>query len=66
MKVLRQVAAELGATPSQVVIAWLMQNTPRMIPLITSSSQQRLQENIDAAQITMSADQLARLNQVAY
>jgi aryl-alcohol dehydrogenase-like predicted oxidoreductase len=66
LAVLRNVAAEVGATPNQVVIAWLMQNTPRMIPLITSSSQERLQENIDAAQVTLSADQLARLNQVTY
>jgi aryl-alcohol dehydrogenase-like predicted oxidoreductase len=66
MKVLREVANEVGATPNQVVIACLMQNTPRMIPLITSSSQERLQENIDAGQVTLSADHLARLNQVTY
>src|SRR5690606_5678752 len=65
-KVLREVAEEVGATPNQVVIEWLMQNTPRMLPLISSSSQERLQENIDAANVTLTAEQLDRLNNVSY
>lgn len=66
LKVLREVAAEVGATPNQVVIAWLMQNTPRMLPLISSSSQERLQENIEAANVTLTAEQIDRLNNVSY
>lgn len=62
MRVLREVAAETGATPNQVVLAWFVQNTPSMIALISSSSQARLQESLDADALTLTADQLQRLN----
>lgn len=64
LSVLREIAAEVGATPNQVVIAWLTQNTPAMIALISSSSQERLQENLDADKVTLSAENIERLNSV--
>jgi aryl-alcohol dehydrogenase-like predicted oxidoreductase len=61
IQTLREIAHETGATPNQVVIAWVLQNAPAMIALISSSSQERLQENLNALQLTLTADQLARL-----
>jgi aryl-alcohol dehydrogenase-like predicted oxidoreductase len=61
MAVLHAVAAEVEATPSQVVLAWLMQGMPRMIPLIASGSPDRMQENLDARHITLTFEQIARL-----
>jgi aryl-alcohol dehydrogenase-like predicted oxidoreductase len=63
LHMLQQVAEETGATPNQVVLAWLRQHTPAMIALIASSSRERLQENLDSVQVVLTADQLARLNQ---
>jgi aryl-alcohol dehydrogenase-like predicted oxidoreductase len=65
LRALRQVAEETGATPNQVVLAWLVQSEPNMIALIASSSEERLQENIDAAHVELTAEQLKRLNQAS-
>lgn len=62
LAVLKTVAEEAGATPNQVVLAWLVQNTPSMIALVSSSSAERLQENLDADQLTLTKGQLERLN----
>ena len=52
-------------TPNQVVLAWMMQGTPPMIPLIASSSPERLQEDLGAEQLALTQDQLARLQQAS-
>jgi aryl-alcohol dehydrogenase-like predicted oxidoreductase len=44
MAVLREVAAELGATPIQVVLAWLMGGRPPMIPVVGASTVTQLEE----------------------
>lgn len=62
LAVLRDVAQEQGATLNQIVLAWMMQNDPPAIPLIAASSTEQMQENLDALGITLSAEQLARLN----
>lgn len=63
LKVLHAISQETGATPNQVVLAWMIQNTPAMIALISSSSPARLQESLNATAVTLTAEQLKRLNQ---
>jgi aryl-alcohol dehydrogenase-like predicted oxidoreductase len=65
LQTLRQIADEMGATPNQVVLAWLTQNSPAMIALISSGSRERLQENLGATKVTLTAEQLVRLNQAS-
>jgi aryl-alcohol dehydrogenase-like predicted oxidoreductase len=59
---LRAVAGELGATPNQVVLAWLIQSEPKTIPVIGVSSLEQLEENLRAIDITLSEDQIFRLS----
>lgn len=59
---LKHVAQELGATPNQVIIAWLRQNDPPIIPIIGGSSVEQITENIDALHYRLSVEQLAYLN----
>jgi aryl-alcohol dehydrogenase-like predicted oxidoreductase len=59
---LRAVAGELGATPNQAVLAWLMQSEPETIPVIGVSSLEQLEENLGALDITLSEDQILRLS----
>jgi len=59
---LRDVAAELQASANQVVLAWLMQNDPPVIPIVGSSSPKQLVENLGATNLRLSDDQIARLN----
>ena len=63
--ILKQIADETHATPNQIVLAWLMQNVPAMIALISSSSLERLKENLGAAQISLTSEQLMRLNRAS-
>ncbi|MGO1054381.1 aldo/keto reductase [Crossiella sp. CA198] len=59
--VLQAVAAELGATVNQVVLAWLLHGNPLVVPVLGVSSVAQLAESLDAAELELSADQLGRL-----
>ncbi len=59
---LREVADETGCTPNQVVLAWLRQSDPPVLPLIAASSSEQLAENLGALDLTLTADQMARLD----
>jgi aryl-alcohol dehydrogenase-like predicted oxidoreductase len=62
LAVLGEVAAELGATPSQVVLAWIMQGRPPMIPVIGASSVAQLDELLGAADLRLDGEVLDRLD----
>jgi diketogulonate reductase-like aldo/keto reductase len=62
--VVRSVAAELGATPSQVGLAWLLTRSPNTLPIACTSSIGQLEENLGARDVVLDADALARLNGV--
>ncbi len=50
---LREVAAEVGATPNQVVLAWLMGGDPPVIPIVGVSSVAQLDEVLAAADLEL-------------
>jgi pyridoxine 4-dehydrogenase len=58
------VAASLRATPMQVALAWLLQRSPNILLIPGTSSIQHLRENFAAAELTLSANTLARLNAI--
>jgi pyridoxine 4-dehydrogenase len=58
-----QVASALGATVPQVCLAWLLRRSPVMVPIPGTSSLRHLQENIEAAEITMTDQQYAELTE---
>jgi len=62
MAVLRQVAAELGATPNQVVLAWLMQGEPPMIPVVGASTVAQLEELLGAVELELDPQVRERLD----
>jgi pyridoxine 4-dehydrogenase len=59
------VAAELDATPSQVALAWLLQKSPVILPIPGTKSVEHLTENLAAAQLTLSDDDMAKLDALA-
>ncbi|WP_433199565.1 aldo/keto reductase [Nocardia sp. CA-107356] len=59
---LAEVAAELGATPTQVSLAWLLHRSPVMLPIPGTTSLSQLAENAAAEQLRLSADQILRLS----
>ncbi|WP_445492008.1 aldo/keto reductase family oxidoreductase [Rhodopseudomonas sp. RCAM05734] len=62
---LSAVAARLGATPMQVALAWLLRRSPNILLIPGTSSLGHLRENLDAAQLDLSDDAVAELEQVA-
>ncbi len=59
------IAAELDATPSQVALAWLLQKSPVVLPIPGTKSLDHLTENLGAARLSLSAEDMARLDAVA-
>ncbi len=59
---LRAVAEEVGATVNQVILAWMAQSEPCVIPLVAASTREQMKDNLDALEIKLSPEQMARLN----
>jgi aryl-alcohol dehydrogenase-like predicted oxidoreductase len=59
------IARELDATPSQVALAWLLQKSPVVLPIPGTKSVEHLTENLGAAQLRLSAEDMARLDALA-
>ena len=62
---LSEVAAELGATPMQVALAWLLGRAPNILLIPGTSSGDHLRENLAAASLTLSSDAVAQLDEIA-
>jgi len=58
---LSAVASELGATPMQVALAWLLHRAPNILLIPGTSSLGHLRENLAAAELKLSDDVLAKL-----
>ncbi|MGX1807012.1 aldo/keto reductase [Nocardia sp. NPDC055321] len=61
---LAAVAAEVGATPAQTALAWLLHRSPTILPIPGTTSIAHLEENTAAAEVRLSADQFERLSEV--
>jgi aryl-alcohol dehydrogenase-like predicted oxidoreductase len=59
---LAPIAAELGCTPSQVALAWLLKKSPVMLPIPGTGDRDHLKENCDAATVVMSEDMFTRID----
>jgi aryl-alcohol dehydrogenase-like predicted oxidoreductase len=59
---LHTVAGEVEATPSQVVLAWMLRRGQRIIPIIGGSTPAQIRGNIAASSVRLSDDQCARLD----
>lgn len=60
-----QIAQARGCTPAQLALAWLLTRSPIVIPIPGTRKLSRLQENVDAAEMTLTQRELARLDEVA-
>ena len=64
VEVVEQVAAEIGATPAQIALAWLLAQGGDIVPIPGTRRSERVEENVGADAIELSAGQLNRLNDV--
>jgi aryl-alcohol dehydrogenase-like predicted oxidoreductase len=63
--VLDDVVRSSGATPSQVALAWLLAKSPVMLPIPGTSRVSHLEENVGAAGLRLTGQQLAELEALA-
>ncbi len=62
---LKRVAAEKQATPAQIALAWLLAQKPWIVPIPGTTKLHRLEENLGAAAIVLTADDLAKIEHAA-
>jgi len=62
--VLDEVAAEVGVTPMQVALAWLLQRSPNVLLIPGTSSLLHLRENLAVAELVLAAEVVARLDAI--
>ena len=61
----RAVAERNGATPGQIALAWLLAQRPSLVPIPGTRRLSRLDENLGSAELTLTADDLAELDQAS-
>lgn len=57
-----EVAAQKGAAPGQIALAWVLQKGEDMVPIPGTKRRTYLEENLGAAALTLSADEMATLD----
>lgn len=57
----KNVAEEIGCTPAQAALAWLLHQGPDILPIPGTKRVRYLEENIEATEVTLSPAQVARL-----
>ncbi|GCE89295.1 oxidoreductase [Komagataeibacter diospyri] len=63
--VLSEIAADIGKSPLQVALAWLLARSPNLLLIPGTSNLLHLSENLAAATLELSADVRARLDTIA-
>lgn len=62
---LRRIAAEKDATPAQIALAWLLAQGPRIVPIPGTTKAHRLEENIEATAVDLTAADLAGIERAS-
>lgn len=60
--IVRDIGTKRNATPAQIALAWLMQKGDDIVPIPGTKRRKYLEENVAAASIKLSADEMARLD----
>ncbi len=61
----RDVAARKGATPAQIALAWLLAQKPWIVPIPGTTKPHRLEENLGATAVELTADDLEEIDEAA-
>jgi aryl-alcohol dehydrogenase-like predicted oxidoreductase len=61
----KEIAAEHDCTPGQLAIAWVMHQGKDVVPIPGTKRRSYLEQNVEAAEIELSAEDLARIDEAA-
>jgi len=59
------IAARTKTTPAQIALAWLLAQKPWMVPIPGTTKLHRLEENLGAASVELTPDDLAEIEEAA-
>src|SRR5690349_17999075 len=62
---LRRIAEQKNATPAQIALAWLLAQKPWIVPIPGTTKLHRLEENLGAASVELTADDLREIDHAA-
>ena len=65
VELLEKIGDQKGATPAQIALAWLLSQKPWIVPIPGTTKLHRLEENIAAASIELTPDDLRHINAAA-
>ncbi len=62
LRVVREMAASKQATPTQIALAWVLQQGADIVPIPGTTKRQHLEENAQAADVSLSQSEMERLD----
>lgn len=65
VSLIRQVAEAKGVTPAQIALAWLLARKPWIVPIPGTTKLNRLEENLGAIAVDLTADDLQQIDSAA-
>ncbi len=65
VNLLSRIAGKSGATPAQVALAWLLSRRPWIVPIPGTTRVHRLDENLAAADLALTAEDLAEIDRAS-
>jgi aryl-alcohol dehydrogenase-like predicted oxidoreductase len=60
-----EIAADKGCTPGQLALAWVMAQGEDVVPIPGTKRRRYLEENVEATEVSLSDEDLARIDEVA-
>ena len=60
----KEIAEAKGTTPGQIALAWLLAQQPWIVPIPGTTKAHRLEENLAAADVALTASELAQLDEL--
>lgn len=65
VELIKEIAAAKNATPAQIALAWLLSKKPYISPIPGTTKLHRFEENIAAVDITLSPDEINRIDEAS-
>ncbi|AYB47975.1 aldo/keto reductase [Paenibacillus lautus] len=65
VSLIEKMASQKGCTPAQLSLAWLLAQGEQIVPIPGTKRLDRVQENLGALQVTLSADDLAEIERIS-
>ena len=63
MQLVKDIAGKKEVTPSQIALSWVLAQKPWIVPIPGTTKIERLKENLGAAEVQLSAPELASINE---